>query len=109
MALTRNYDWRSELVTEPNDGTYLNIPRTSLKVQDVLNRSIRGAPSDVIDTSDEFDPPQSEDDWTTKPYIDDIVDADVVLQAAREKLLKTGSPSPTPLPADPPPSPPSEE
>lgn len=111
MPLTRNYDWRSELVPESNDLTYLNIPRTSLKVQDVLARSLRGAPSDVIDTSDEFDPPQSEDDWTTKPYIDDIVDADVVLHEAREKLKapKGPSPAPSPEPQQDPPSPPGEE
>lgn len=109
MALTRNYDWQKQLEIEANSLEYLNIPRTSLKVQDVLARSLRGAPSDVIDTSDEFDPPQPEDDWTTKPYIDDIVDADVVLQAARAKLLKTGSPSSTPPPVDAPPSSPSEE
>lgn len=108
MALTRNYNWKKQLEIEENNLEYLNIPRTSLKVQDVLARSLRGAPSDVIDTSDEFDPPQPEDDWSTKPYIDDIVDADVALHEAREKL-KSSIPTQTPEPQQAPPSPVSEE
>lgn len=109
MALTRNYDWSSELIPEANDLTYLNIPRTSLKVQDVLARSLRGAPSDVIDTSDEFDPSQEEDDWSTKPYIDDMVDADIILHEARDKLKAPKGPSPAPEIQQDPPSPDGEE
>lgn len=107
MALTRNYNWKEQLEIEENNLEYLSIPRTSLKVQDVLARSLRGAPSDVIDTSDEFDPPQTEDDWSTKPYIDDIVDADVALHETRGKLKAPRVP--TPEPTQEPPSPPSED
>lgn len=68
------YDYKTMLIAEHNCHEYLNIPRTSLEIKDVLSRAIKGAPTDATDFSDSFAPEDDENDWTTDVTADDHVD-----------------------------------
>lgn len=82
----RNYDPKS-LKPEANNMEYLNIPRTSLSVRELMERSLRGAPIDAVDISSSFDSsPDDENDFSTTPYMDDRVDVSEQADALSSRI-----------------------
>lgn len=71
--MSRNYNPQT-LEPEYNSLKYLNEPRMSLKLRDIIDRSIRGAPTDAADMTEFFDEDQPEDDWSVDRDYDDDVD-----------------------------------
>lgn len=71
---------------------YMNIPRTSLRMKDIVARSLRGAPVDAPDISSTFGDDVAENDWRIDaPQFMDHVDAYEHLQALKDKQARAVS------------------
>lgn len=92
---------RQAIDVEYNSGEVLNEQRRSLRLKDIVERAMRGAPLDT-DTFDELEGASTEelDDWTTHPQyepdINDAWDASERVGASLQPLPHNGSNSTEP-------------